>query len=115
MIDVTNRAPAQPGRYKLTHANGSVEYVTLERADEPTNAGTPLNRDLFMKLQGMEASKTVFNADGSITATYGTGVLTTTFNADGSITARFVANTGGSIAKTTKFNSDGSIQDEIII
>lgn len=41
MID---RVPTLPGRTKITKADGSTEYVTVERADEPTQAGTPLNK-----------------------------------------------------------------------
>ena len=41
MID---RVPTLPGRTKITKADGSTEYVTIERADEPTQAGTPLNK-----------------------------------------------------------------------
>lgn len=41
MID---RVPTLPGRTKMTKADGSTEYVTIERADEPTQAGTPLNK-----------------------------------------------------------------------
>ena len=38
-----DRVPTYPGRWKITKSNGSIEYVTMERADEPTVAGTPLN------------------------------------------------------------------------
>lgn len=38
-----DRQPKYPNRYKLTNANGESQFVTLERADEPTVEGTPLN------------------------------------------------------------------------
>ncbi len=39
-----DRKPTRPNRYKITPENGGTPYyVTLERADEPTVAGTPLN------------------------------------------------------------------------
>lgn len=42
MID---RQPSKPGRIKLTNeATGAVTYYVMERADEPTEVGTPLNR-----------------------------------------------------------------------
>lgn len=41
MID---RVPTKPGRIKLTKEDGSIEYTMMERADEPTQAGTPLNK-----------------------------------------------------------------------
>lgn len=41
-----DRVPKYPGRVKITHDDGTSEYVTLERADEPVsgNEGTPLNK-----------------------------------------------------------------------
>lgn len=41
-----DRVPKYPGRVKITHADGTSEYVTLERADDPVsgNEGTPLNK-----------------------------------------------------------------------
>ena len=47
MNEVVDRVPSQPGRYKMTMPDGSTQYVTLERADEPTVVGTPLNKALF--------------------------------------------------------------------
>ena len=39
-----DRKPTRPNRYKLTpEGGGEVIYVTLERADEPSVDGTPLN------------------------------------------------------------------------
>lgn len=39
-----DRKPTRPNRYKLTpEGGGGVIYVTLERADEPSVEGTPLN------------------------------------------------------------------------
>ena len=40
-----DREALYPNRYKITRGDGSVEYVTIERADEPTVAGTPLNAE----------------------------------------------------------------------
>ena len=42
-----DRQSTKPNRYKITRDDGSIEYVTLERADEPTVAGTPLNASVF--------------------------------------------------------------------
>ena len=50
MIDVLNRAPTKPGRIKITHDDGTVEYVTTERADEPVEVGTPIDKALFDKI-----------------------------------------------------------------
>lgn len=42
-----DRIPADPGRVKMTRSDGTFEYVTLERADNPTQEGTPLNKALL--------------------------------------------------------------------
>lgn len=47
MIEVKDRVPTYPGRVKLTRSNGTSEYVTMERADSPTQEGTPVNKALF--------------------------------------------------------------------
>ena len=47
MIPVVDRVPTYPNRIKLTYSNGDTQYVTWERADEPTVEGTPLNKALF--------------------------------------------------------------------
>lgn len=39
-----NRVPTKPGRIKLTDDSGNVTYYYMERADEPTVEGTPLNK-----------------------------------------------------------------------
>lgn len=38
-----DRKPTRPNRYKITPEIGSPYYVTLERADEPTEEGTKIN------------------------------------------------------------------------
>jgi hypothetical protein len=45
-----DRQPKYPNRYKLTKANGESQFVILERADEPTVEGTPLNADTLNQL-----------------------------------------------------------------
>lgn len=40
-----DRQSARPGRVKLTFDDGTVKYATLERADEPTVVGSPLNKN----------------------------------------------------------------------
>lgn len=39
-----NRQPTKPGRIKLTDDSGNVKFYYMERADEPTVVGTPLNK-----------------------------------------------------------------------
>ena len=45
-----NRVSKYPNRYKVTKEGGSSYYVTLERADEPTREGTPLNAAILNQL-----------------------------------------------------------------
>lgn len=49
-MEFVDRQSTYPNRYKITRADGSTEFVTLERADEPTVAGTPLNAETFNSL-----------------------------------------------------------------
>ena len=85
----------------------------IEFIDKTTSrSGTRINRATLMAMQGFVAKTTVFNADGSITETNGSGqTLTTKFNSDGSITETFVGQQ--TLVKTTTFNADGSIKEVI--
>lgn len=40
-----DRVPTKPGRYRVIHADGTVEYITMTKADEPSVAGTLLNAE----------------------------------------------------------------------
>lgn len=63
MIPVVDRVPTYPNRIKLIKSNGTSEYVTWERADEPIVEGTPINRALFESIAtdiGMTGDRTVF-------------------------------------------------------
>lgn len=46
-MEFIDRVSAYPNRYLLTDENGNAYYVVLERADEPTRVGTPLNAETF--------------------------------------------------------------------
>ena len=113
MKNFIDRVPINPNRYKITGENGAASYATIEREDNASVIGTALNREAFMALQGMEASDTVFNPDGSITETYSTGTVLTSFSANGDVVEKFTANSGQVITKTTKFNANGSISEVI--
>jgi hypothetical protein len=52
MINVVDRVPTYPNRIKVTKSDGTSEYVTWERADEPTVPGTPINKALFDSIVG---------------------------------------------------------------
>ena len=57
-----NRVPANPGRVLITPEDGSAAfYATLTRADNPTEAGDPLNKETLLKdataaLYGLDAT-----------------------------------------------------------
>lgn len=46
-IPVLDRVSKYPGRVKLTPVSGSSNLYDMERADEPTTSGTPINKALF--------------------------------------------------------------------
>lgn len=56
-MEFIDRVSAYPNRYLLTNENGDTSYVYLERADEPTVVGTPLNADTFNSLSLYAESK----------------------------------------------------------
>lgn len=115
MRNFKNRLPqvGLANRKRLTLDDGSVIFAKIEYADEG-EVGTAIDRSTMMALQGMDNCTTTFNADGSISATYGDGsVNTTVFNADGSITDTF-ANGEMNMQKKTIFNADGSISEVLI-
>ena len=112
MINFIDRQPTQLGRRKITHEDGTSEYVIISMADNPDEAGTPLNRAILMALQGFESVTTVFDTDGNITETNADGeVLKTSFGSDGTMVEAFTGNNGMTITKTTTFNADGSISE----
>ena len=85
MIEVVDRVPTYPNRIRITREDGSTEFVTWERADQPTVEGTPINKALFDSIKadigaGLSANKTVYVSgagsdvlgDGSQTNPYAT-------------------------------------------
>ena len=114
MLDFTDRLPSKPNRVKVTKEDGTTEFLIIERADDPTVEGTPLNRAAFMALQGFHASTTERAEDGSIVQTNdATGdVLVTTKADDGSIVSTLTGFDGTTITKTTR-KVDGKIVEEV--
>lgn len=81
MIQVVDRVPTYPNRVKITKSDGTSEYVTWERADEPTVEGTPINKALFDSIaadQGLASAKTVY-VSGSGSDTLGNGSSTSPY------------------------------------
>ena len=52
MIEVKDRFPRKPNRIKITPEDGSAPfYATWERADNPLEEGTPINKFLFDSIE----------------------------------------------------------------
>lgn len=59
-IEFKDRVSSYPNRYRLITESGGSSYVTLERADEPTFLGTPLNAENLNQLANKdEVSETI--------------------------------------------------------
>lgn len=67
----TDRKPTKPNRFKITREDGSTYYVVLERADEPTEDGTPLNAEILNSIMEdiEKAQKTADEKENIGTAT----------------------------------------------
>lgn len=109
---ILDRVPTYPGRVTLIPVAGVANTFTLTRADDPTEAGTPVNQSLLNEIYSFADCTTSFNSDGSISETDpNSGVtMTTVFNQDGSITET-MSNGVQTRSKTTAFNADGSITE----
>lgn len=74
-----------------------------------------LTTKVMMYFNGFMSKRTVFNPDGSITATFNDGTtIVTVFNDDGSIADTLTTSDGLRFVKTTTFNADGSIDEEVV-
>lgn len=61
-----DRKPTKPNRYKVTPEGGNPYYVVLERADEPTEEGTPLNATTLNQLIAKGYMLKDYNGDGVV-------------------------------------------------
>lgn len=62
-----DRKPTLPNRYKVTPENGAAPYyITLERADEPTEEGTALNAAMLNRFLTKDYAPKDYNGDGII-------------------------------------------------
>ena len=81
MIQVVDRVPTYPNRIKLIKSNGTSEYVTWERADEPVVEGTPINKALFDSIAqdvGLNVARSVY-VSGSGSDSLGDGTSANPF------------------------------------
>ena len=78
-IKFVDRVPTRPGRIKITPEDGSdVWYGVMERADEPSVEGTPINAanlNAMQENQGMSGYMTVYVAPSG-SDSLGTGLIT---------------------------------------
>ena len=109
MKDFIDRISGKPNRYKMTkETDGTSEYVTMQLEDEPSKAGTPLNREAFMAVQGFRAADTTISKSGNVTtiivnyADGGKSEITITKNSatETVIVDKYTGNSGEVITKT---------------
>lgn len=88
MITFVDRESTYPNRFYVSPETGDPYYITLERADDPTVTGTPLNAETFNRLI---ADLTAMAEDAGIplpqTATVGQYIRVKTVDSNGQITA----------------------------
>ena len=108
---VVNRVPLYPGRVNLAPVIGNVYDLT--RADQPTQAGTPVNAALLNAIYGFDNVETTFQRNGNILQRdpYTGAQILTHFNSDGSIIETFSQGSAPALVKTTTFEADGSISE----
>lgn len=64
-----DRKPTRPNRYRVVPENGTAPYyVTLERADEPTDVGTALNAATLNRFLTIDFTLKDYNGDGVVNA-----------------------------------------------
>ena len=91
-----DRKPTLPNRYKVTPENGDAPYyITLERADEPTEVGTALNAATLNLFMTKDFALKDYNGDGVVNA------------AD--VTAFESMISAGTITSEDDYNNDGTV------
>ena len=96
-----DRKPTRPNRYLVTPENGGAPYyITLTRADEPTEEGTALNAETLNRFMTKDFALKDYNGDGTINAsdvaefarriTAGNTTTDDDYNGDGTVDAQDV-------------------------
>lgn len=94
-----DRKPTLPNRYRVVPENGGTPYyVTLERADEPTEEGTALNAATLNRFLTKDLELTDYNGDGVVNA------------AD--VTAFRNKITAGTTTTADDYNNDGIVDEQ---
>lgn len=116
MLNFIDRIPTFPNRKKITKQDGTVEYVTIEYADEPTNGGTSINKYSMNKIQDLTNYNVKFFEDGRIEKVFNdNSKVITSFPENGNIIQEyFDENNKKSLKKTTIFEVGGNIRVEVV-
>ena len=72
-MEFIDRVSAYPNRYVMTDENGNTSLVYLERADEPTVPGTPLNAETFDAMADAIKSASLPLSGGTMTGSMSMG------------------------------------------
>lgn len=113
MIDYKDRVPTKPNMMLITPQNGTPYKAKIEYADEPTEAGTPINKAVFYDIQQQlliaDNCTTTFNTDGSITQVFDLYRLVTSFPSKTQVVEKMyrIANNTLLATKTTTFTDTG--------
>ena len=92
------------GRYKLTKEGGTTENVILELDDSAEVAGTPINRENLIGIQGYQNENVNFG-NNNITKTNSKGQTETMTFSENQIIKTFVGEK--TITQTITFNENG--------
>lgn len=130
-ITFVDRESTYPNRFLVTPESGESYYLVLERADEPTVTGTPLNAETFNKLI---SDLTAMAEDAGIplpsSATVGkyirvkavdtNGVITETEAAEAvsdlpAVTAIDMVQSDSTITMTTTYEGDVTVESVITL
>lgn len=97
-----DRKSTRPNRYRVVPENGGTPYyVTLERADEPTEVGTALNAATLNRFLMKDMELMDYNSDGVVNA------------AD--VTAFRNRITAGNVTTADDYNNDGIVDELDVI
>ncbi len=116
MLNFIDRIPTFPNRKKITKQDGTIEYATIEYADEPTKNGTIINKYSMNKIQDLTNYNIKFYNDGRIEKIFiDNSKVITSFPENGNILQEyFDENSQKSLQKTIIFESDGTIRSEVV-
>ena len=93
---LVDRKPTLPNRYLVTPENGGTPYyVTLTRADEPTEEGTALNAETLNRFLTKDFGLKDYNGDGVVN--------------DADVTAFSARILAGNTTAEDDYNNDGSV------